>query len=584
MVVKQAKKRTDSFIFMVATFAVGYMILMIVILSAVWFNTSVTLEDGASSILSQSVAVSSYELDEIMQSNEQALYTILQDNTNIDAFENGTELERSVASQNMLQILKKSTQASSGAQNFFFYDLIGGAYVAVTAPNIAYIDAQAIENRIKDIKDENPGNMPAVWFCEQINGKNYLFRMYKNKKRMLGAFIEVNTLFRTLSNEKVTLALADTDGNLIEIFGDDDLVTDLSLDHDYFDTSYVVTAKWTPDRKVFMTGTGKDNWGFKLFAGLTKAEVYGGFGALQIIIIALVAAAIILLYAIIIYTRRVVYKPLTELLDAMKQIEGGDQDKRLPKEAETIEFRRINNSFNEMMDTIVNLKMKSYEERIQFDEATLKYVQLQIKPHFFLNALTTIHSMSYQDRNEDIRDYIEKLSQNVRYLFKSGIHTVPLSEEIEHARNFIAMQDMLYPGCVFEFIDIEEELADYPIPQLIVHTILENIYKHAVSVDKLTSILISAKTEDRGGEQMCHITIEDDGEGYPEEFLKQVESGDVRVQENGHGVGLWNMKKTLELMYKRDDLIEFTNKEPHGSSTNIWIPKRAKRQSTVWKL
>jgi sensor histidine kinase YesM len=117
-----------------------------------------------------------------------------------------------------------------------------------------------------------------------------------------------------------------------------------------------------------------------------------------------------------------------------------------------------------------------------------------------------------------------------------------------------------------------------------VHTILENIYKHAVSVDKLTSILISAKTEDRGGEQMCHITIEDDGEGYPEEFLKQVESGDVRVQENGHGVGLWNMKKTLELMYKRDDLIEFTNKEPHGSSTNIWIPKRAKRQSTVWKL
>ncbi len=584
MVVKQAKKRTDSFIFMVATFAVGYMILMIVILSAVWFNTSVTLEDGASSILSQSVAVSSYELDEIMQSNEQALYTILQDNTNIDAFENGTELERSVASQNMLQILKKSTQASSGAQNFFFYDLIGGAYVAVTAPNIVYIDAQAIENRIKDIKDENPGNMPAVWFCEQINGKNYLFRMYKNKKRMLGAFIEVNTLFRTLSNEKVTLALADTDGNLIEIFGDDDLVTDLSLDHDYFDTSYVVTAKWTPDRKVFMTGTGKDNWGFKLFAGLTKAEVYGGFGVLQLIIIALVAAAIILLYAIIIYTRRVVYKPLTELLDAMKQIEGGDQDKRLPKEAETIEFRRINNSFNEMMDTIVNLKMKSYEERIQFDEATLKYVQLQIKPHFFLNALTTIHSMSYQDRNEDIRDYIEKLSQNVRYLFKSGIHTVPLSEEIEHARNYIAMQDMLYPGCVFEFIDIEEELADYPIPQLIVHTILENIYKHAVSVDKLTSILISAKTEDRGGEQMCHITIEDDGEGYPEEFLKQVESGDVRVQENGHGVGLWNMKKTLELMYKRDDLIEFTNKEPHGSSTNIWIPKRAKRQSTVWKL
>ena len=131
---------------------------------------------------------------------------------------------------------------------------------------------------------------------------------------------------------------------------------------------------------------------------------------------------------------------------------------------------------------------------------------------------------------------------------------------------------------------MDEELSDYPVPQLLVHTILENIYKHAVSVDTLTSILISCKLADKDGEEMCHITVEDDGVGFPEEFLLQLKNDEVTLREDGHGVGLWNLKKTLSLMYRRDDLIEFSNKDPNGSKADIWIPKRVKRQSSVWKL
>ena len=284
------------------------------------------------------------------------------------------------------------------------------------------------------------------------------------------------------------------------------------------------------------------------------------------------------------YMRRVVARPLQEVLRSMGRIENGETDLRLPETVRASEIWQISEGFNRMMDTIVNLRMKSYEERIQFDEATLKYVQLQIRPHFFLNALTTIHSMTYQNRNEDIRTYIELLSKNIRYLFKGGLHTVPLSEEIAHAKDYIAMQDMLYPGNVFDFIEVEDSVAEYQVPQLIIHTMLENIYRHAVSADRLTSILISAKEEEHGGEQMCHISVEDDGQGYPPAFLEQIRQGNVQVRPDGHGVGLWNVRKTLSLMYRRDDLIEFGNKKPQGTRVDIWIPRRAKRQSSVWKL
>ena len=570
--------KKDSFLRTLAIAAATYFVLMILILSAVWWNTSKTLSDSASAALSQAREIRSYEIDEVLKANEQALATVLQNNENIQVFEYGTENQRAIAAQNMVQTLQRAAMTSGDVQTLVFYDLIGDSYIARINTDTTYEESVLIEQAVKKLKEDNPGNMPAAWFHQKIGEKNYLLRMYKNKKRMLGALVEVSEFFDISSEDGIiAFTLADDKGDIIIQYGSDEMPT-----KDMLSKEFIGSSGWTGNKEFFITGSDFSKGNFYLFLSMSKGRVYGGFQLLQGIILLLVFTAILMLVFMSLYTRKVVYAPLSDLLGAMKKIEDGDQSKRLSEDAATQEFQQINTSFNRMMDTIVNLRMKSYEERIAFDEATLKYVQLQIKPHFFLNALTTIHSMSFQDKNEEIREYIERLSRNVRYLFKSGLHTVPLSEEIEHAGDYIAMQDILYPGSVFDFIDIEENLLDYPVPQLLVHTILENIYKHAVSVDKLTSILISAKMEEHDGEEMCHIIVEDDGEGFPKEFLLDVKDGKVKVREDGHGVGLWNLKKTLSLMYRRDDLMEFSNKDPHGSRVDMWIPKRVKRQSRLW--
>ncbi len=576
---KTDKSKKDSFIRTIAIAAVGYLGLMIVILSAVWWNTRRTLEDSASAALSQAREIASFEIDEVLKANEQALASVLQNNDNIQVFEYGNENQKAIAAQNMVQILQKAAMTSTDVQTLVFYDLIGDTYIARTEPNISYTETENIEKTIRQLVEDTPGNMPSSWFYQKIGEDSYLLRMYKNKKRMLGVLVKVSYISDVYAPEgMIEYTLVSDVGQIIQEYGNEE-----ALPRDYISGRFIGTSGWSDNGDFFVTGTDFERGDFYLYLSMTKSKVYGDFQLLQIIIIFLIVTAIVMLVLVSVYTRKAVYMPLLNLLTSMKRIENGDQSIRLSENADTEEFQQINTSFNQMMDTIVNLRMKSYEERIAFDEATLKYVQLQIKPHFFLNALTTIHSMSYQDKNEEIREYIERLSRNVRYLFKSGLHTVPLSEEIEHARDYIAMQDILYPGCVFDFIDIGEGLDDYPVPQLLVHTILENIYKHAVSVDRLTSILISAKNVDHDGEEMCHIIVEDDGEGYPEQFLKDVKDGNVKVKENGHGVGLWNLKKTLSLMYRQDDLIDFSNKDPHGSRVDMWIPKRVKRQSSLWK-
>ena len=44
--------------------------------------------------------------------------------------------------------------------------------------------------------------------------------------------------------------------------------------------------------------------------------------------------------------------------------------------------------------------------------------------------------------------------------------------------------------------EYNKEDENWPIPQMLIHTVVENIYKHAVSVDNLITILVQVnKTE-----------------------------------------------------------------------------------------
>ena len=89
----------------------------------------------------------------------------------------------------------------------------------------------------------------------------------------------------------------------------------------------------------------------------------------------------------------------------------------------------------------MNLKIRFYEKKLELQDAEQKYIRLQIRPHFFLNALTSISSLSAKSKNKEIEIYIGALSKNIRYMFSSGLHTVSVKEEIRHVENYLEMQE-----------------------------------------------------------------------------------------------------------------------------------------------
>ena len=73
---------------------------------------------------------------------------------------------------------------------------------------------------------------------------------------------------------------------------------------------------------------------------------------------------------------------------------------------------------------------------------------------------------------------------------------------------------------------------------------------------------------------MLKITIEDDGKGYPPEVLEAMNSKDAHPSADGNRVGLWSIRRVLELMYERQGLAQFSNITPHGCMNTIYVPRK----------
>ena len=320
---------------------------------------------------------------------------------------------------------------------------------------------------------------------------------------------------------------------------------------------------------------------FTLHLRLQSVLVWNQTRILMVVSLAVVVVTLLFGGLIVRYVSRQMVRPLNRMTEDMRRIDGGEHMLRIRDEFGTQEFTQLRDTFNQLMDVIVHLKIESYEKRIALHEMELKSIRLQLKPHFFLNAITTISSLSSQGKNHEIRTYVDALSKNIRYMFKSGLHTVPIEEEIQQIENYFEMQECKYPGCLFHFVELPPALHGWPVPQMLVQTFVENEFKYAVSIDSVLTLLIHITKETFDGEEMLLIRIEDDGKGYPQDVLDYMNGSAPRPADDGERVGLWSVKRIMALMYERDDLIELGNIEPHGCLNLIRVPAASVNEYTA---
>lgn len=406
------------------------------------------------------------------------------------------------------------------------------------------------------------------WQFISIDQDMYIYKMLISGSRGIAIFSNVNNLLDYLSTKELadrTLVLADSEGKIGKIIGSNPSNIDVGANITVFsEDDYGIEKRTVVDDQLYAY----------CFTG--KNSIFLQTPTSMIIVAITVLFSVVFIGFILYFAKKQIASPMHIIIHEMEKIKDGQLDNRIEGEFRTKEFHMLQETTNQMVDEIIELKIQSYERRLAFQESELKSIRLQLRPHFFLNALSTISSLSERNKNKQIKAYIDALSKNVRYMFSAGFHTVTIKNELRHVENYIEIQEMKYPGSLFHMVDLPDELANWQVPQMVVHTFVENLYKYVIAIDKTSTLLIKVSQVEYQDEKMLLIEIEDDGNGYPEDVLEYMKAGSKKTEDNGTRTGLLSVRRMMTLMYEKENLITIENVQPRGCLSKIYVPREVR--------
>ena len=179
---------------------------------------------------------------------------------------------------------------------------------------------------------------------------------------------------------------------------------------------------------------------------------------------------------------------------------------------------------------------------------------LKMRPHFIYNTMTSIYYLCDQDpkRAQQVTmDFTTYLRKNFSAIASDG--TIPFSEELEHTRAYLAVEQAQLEEMLFVDYDIPHVL--FRVPPLTLQPIVENAIKHGLNPDSdPLRITIRTRTSNDGSV----IEVEDNGPGF-----------DPAITDDPHTT-LANIRQRLEMMC--NGRLDIVSRQKSGTVVTITIP------------
>lgn len=260
------------------------------------------------------------------------------------------------------------------------------------------------------------------------------------------------------------------------------------------------------------------------------------------------------------YAAKVFARPLNRILKAM---EGEKDNTFLIEEKGQDELSLIYHRYNEMVRKTERLIHENLASAYLVHMAEFKQLQYQIQPHFLYNSLFLIDRMAQMEGNDAIAEYAEHLGKYYQYVTRAGGRKVYIEQEIEHIKNYIAIQRTRFGERIRAVVgEVPKEVKGVLIIPLILQPLVENAYEHGMkNVSHGGEIIIKMSWEDG----FFYFSVEDNGSGITNEEMEkvrlQMEEGKF-VMEEIHAISNTNMR--LKMRYGEGSGVFFENRKEGG--------------------
>lgn len=185
----------------------------------------------------------------------------------------------------------------------------------------------------------------------------------------------------------------------------------------------------------------------------------------------------------------------------------------------------------------IRIYTMEHEKRKMVSEISM--LKSQMNPHFLFNMLNSIYSLS-RIQSPKTSDVVSRLSSLLRFmLYESEKNYIPIEDEIKIIDDYIEMQQLRYENRVVLKKHYSIDNPATKITPLLLFPFIENAFKHGIG-SSIDSSFIDIQLALNDGELHLQVT----NSVIPESL----------IQKERNGIGLTNIRKQLELLYKQFEL------------------------------
>jgi hypothetical protein len=161
----------------------------------------------------------------------------------------------------------------------------------------------------------------------------------------------------------------------------------------------------------------------------------------------------------------------------------------------------------------------------------LAFLKAQLNPHFLFNSMNNLYGLALTEP-ERTPDAILRLAELMRYmLYESSAERVPLAQEVDYLRSYVALETLRHEGEVYIDFRVEGSLAGLAIAPLLLICFVENAFKHGTMHNPAQPIQL-------------HLSV-------GQELISFTTRNQVMAQnkDQAGGVGLATVRRRLALLY-----------------------------------
>ena len=406
---------------------------------------------------------------------------------------------------------------------------------------LPYLDYVQLKDHLKTY-DKDTDNTSQKWQRISLNQHDYLLKSLHYKSKAIYAIISTQDILKPL--QKLNIGKKGR----------------LAID---------LPSQIHASDSLIQADSTQTHLPFDLYVTVDYGDVFRTNIVLETLLSLVPLIIAVLSTVLILYIRQRMIQPMKRLTQRLSQLDAASTKLDVIEDQGILEIDQANHKLNQVLIHMKDLQIRAYHAQLNLKKVELNYLKNQVRPHFYLNMLSMIHSMLQTKNYKEIEELTKVTSNYLRHLFQAHQDFNRLADEIQHIRNYLEIQKIRYGDSIHFDLDWDPGLKDAAIPPLLLQTFVENAIKHGFSFQD--SFLIQLSIHEEANQHLA-ISLLDNGPGFSSAILQDLVAKKSIVTDDGHHIGLTNARERLDLLYPDHYTLQFSNGSQGGARIQLSLP------------